>query len=257
MLGRILLVEDNAGDVILINKMLNTAPARYEMLHASSLNGALTALAYTPDIQAVLLDLNLDDSQGVDTIMRLADAVPAMPIIVLTGVEDVELAQQAVRKGAQDYLVKGDVSGGILDRAIRNSVERKRKDQVRKELAYESLSVLGTGGKDAALGEMLRPHAKSLMRFFQDMHAYMDQHSSPHFEAIRMLEERHAIDVVMRDMSNVFDISERKRSISNQAIRVAESIAPGGVGGVSLPPSSVEEAQQILHGILTRKNDVG
>jgi signal transduction histidine kinase len=76
----------------------------------------------------VLVDLNLPDSVGLETFSRLQEIIAIKPIIVLTGLVDRELATRAVREGAQDYLIKGDVDGRLLDRSIRYSIERKKSE---------------------------------------------------------------------------------------------------------------------------------
>jgi signal transduction histidine kinase len=82
----------------------------------------------------VLLDLSLPDAHGMETVGRMLDAAPEVPIIVLTGLADETVAVQAVQSGAQDYLVKGTVEGGTLARAIRYAIERKRLEGERARL---------------------------------------------------------------------------------------------------------------------------
>jgi DNA-binding NtrC family response regulator len=86
------------------------------------------------DIDIVLLDLSLPDSLGLDTFTRVYDKAPCLPIIVLTGLDDEELAAKAVREGAQDYIIKGQVDSNLLARAIRYAIERKRAEKEREEL---------------------------------------------------------------------------------------------------------------------------
>ncbi len=81
---------------------------------------------------AILLDLTLPDSIGLDTFKKIHSEAPALPIIVLTGNDDDSLALRALQDGAQDYLVKGQVSGQILARSIRYAIERKRIDEALK-----------------------------------------------------------------------------------------------------------------------------
>ena len=78
---------------------------------------------------AVLLDLSLPDGHGVETVTRVHEAAPSQPIVVLTGLDDDEVAIQAVRTGAQDYLIKGQIDGPLLVRAIRYAIERKRAQE--------------------------------------------------------------------------------------------------------------------------------
>ncbi|MEM9771046.1 MAG: EAL domain-containing protein [Cyanobacteria bacterium P01_D01_bin.73] len=82
----------------------------------------------------VLLDLSLPDSQGLATVSRLSEAIPSVPIVVLTNFKDDELALDAIRCGAQDYLVKGKLHPEVLSRAIRYAIERKRTEEELKHV---------------------------------------------------------------------------------------------------------------------------
>src|ERR1043166_1593229 len=77
---------------------------------------------------AVLLDLGLPDSQGLATYRRLRDAARKVPIVILTALQDASVAVLAVQEGAQDYLVKGNTDSRMLQRAIRQAIERKRAE---------------------------------------------------------------------------------------------------------------------------------
>ena len=121
---KILLVEDNPGDVRLIREMLKETQASLAALEDTpSLMTAVERLA-KGGIDAVLLDLGLPDSQGISTFVKLHHQFPRTPIVVLTGLTDEELGLQAVREGAQDYLIKGKVDSQWLCRAILYAVER-------------------------------------------------------------------------------------------------------------------------------------
>ena len=98
-------------------------------------------LAAKTAFDVVLLDLSLPDTDGLDGLAALQAAVPELPILVLTGRNDSELAVRAVREGAQDYLVKGQVNGHLLVRAMRYAQERKRslRELERSEERFRSL----------------------------------------------------------------------------------------------------------------------
>ena len=126
---RILLIEDNPGDVRLLQVMLAEAKKdSFELKWANRLSAGLERLE-TEDSDVVLLDLSLADSQGFDTFARVQAEAPQVPIIVLTGLDDEALAVRAVREGAQDYLVKGQIDSNLLTRSIRYAIERKRTEQ--------------------------------------------------------------------------------------------------------------------------------
>ena len=129
----ILLVEDNPGDAYLLRAMLAQAdPAQFELTHVERLDEALERLDKAP-FDLVLLDLTLPDSQGFETFAHMRARAPGVPIIVLSGLDDEALTVRAVREGAQDYLIKGEVSSNLLVRAIRYALERKRTQDALKE----------------------------------------------------------------------------------------------------------------------------
>ena len=104
---RVLLVEDNPADADLVREALpKTGPPAFRLEVVTRLADALARLG-DGGIDLVLLDLNLPDGQGLETFHKLHHAVPALPVVVLTGNMDQELAVETVKKGAQDYLVKG------------------------------------------------------------------------------------------------------------------------------------------------------
>ncbi len=140
----ILLVEDNDDDRVLVETMLNdsaTSPYRFEFADRTS--DAISRLADDTKevVDVVLLDLTLPGSSGLDTFHQVAAQAPHFPIIVMSGMNDEELAVKAVRYGAQDYLVKGKVSSELLKRSVEYAVERKRIQEKVQE-SERTLSML-------------------------------------------------------------------------------------------------------------------
>jgi signal transduction histidine kinase len=133
--NRILLVEDNPGDARLLREALNdVANYRFDLEHVEQLSHALERLRHE-HFDVVLLDLSLPDSQGLENLAPVRDAAPAVPILVLTGLDDEEVAVRALRVGAQDYLVKGQTDGISVVRAIRYARERKAaEEQIQRHL---------------------------------------------------------------------------------------------------------------------------
>ncbi len=122
----ILLVEDNPGDARLIRELFRDIHWRsFDIITAESLQQAYERLHETR-VDLALVDLSLPDSHGLETFRKMADGYPALPQILLTGLNDRETAIQAVREGAQDYLLKGEVDEHVLLRAIDYAIERKR-----------------------------------------------------------------------------------------------------------------------------------
>ena len=130
---KILLVEHNPGDARLLREMLaDPDGARFELTHVVQLGDAFVRLD-AEHFDAVLLDLSLPDSVGLETLTRTHTHAPGAPIIVLTGLDDEMLGVRAVQIGAQDYLVKGQVERSLLVRAVRYAIERKRAEEQLRE----------------------------------------------------------------------------------------------------------------------------
>jgi DNA-binding response OmpR family regulator len=122
----VLLVEDNPQHVRLVQAYLAASrDPSFHLLHAQSVAAALQVLRESA-MDIVLLDLTLPDSTGLETYRAVRADVGRMPIVIMSGVDDEELAIQAVREGAQDYLRKGDLSREDLLHALRFAIERHR-----------------------------------------------------------------------------------------------------------------------------------
>jgi sigma-B regulation protein RsbU (phosphoserine phosphatase) len=136
----VLLVEDSAADARLFQEELRDSGADWCKLHHVETLAAAIEAVRTGRIDAVLLDLSLADAHGIETVSRMRAAAPTVPVVVLTGFDDQETALAAVKEGAQDYLIKAEVSGALLARAVRYAIERKRADesQRREETATQT-----------------------------------------------------------------------------------------------------------------------
>jgi signal transduction histidine kinase len=122
----LLLIEDNPADARMVRAFLREAKERRFQLHtANSLHAGLDVLGQCT-FDAVLLDIGLPDSQGLPTLAAVREAAPSTPVLVLTGLDDDEVGIEAVAAGAQDYLVKGDVSRSVLARAVQYAIARNR-----------------------------------------------------------------------------------------------------------------------------------
>jgi signal transduction histidine kinase len=157
---RILLIEDCAEDALLVRRELareNGHRPWFRLSHAGALQQALDHLA-KGEVDVCLLDLNLPDSHGVDTVVRIREVESSVPIVVLTVAGDEETAVRALRAGAQDYLAKDEIGAGrVLRRAIHYAIERTRiieaKRQLRERLLQaEKLESLGVLAAGAAFG---------------------------------------------------------------------------------------------------------
>jgi PAS domain S-box-containing protein len=130
---RTLLIEDKAGDARLVREaLIDAKDVHFQLTHFERLAPALELLS-TEVIDIVLLDLFLPDESGLKTLDRIHTAAPNVPIVVLTGMDDHELALRALQEGAQDYLVKGNVESDLLSRSIRYAIERAQILASRRE----------------------------------------------------------------------------------------------------------------------------
>jgi two-component sensor histidine kinase len=126
---KVLLIEDNPGDTRLIQEMITEAKGtRFDLVCVGRLSTGLEYLS-RQNFDIVLTDLSLPDSYGLSSYERAQAQAPKVPIVVLTSLNDETVAIKAVRQGAQDYLVKGQVDSNLLGRAMRYAIERKKAEE--------------------------------------------------------------------------------------------------------------------------------
>jgi len=128
---RVLLVEDDPGDAFLVQELLAEAGAPIDLETAPDMASARPRLG---SVHCVLLDLGLPDTTGLGGLREVLQRAPGVAVCVLTGLHDEHLGIASVGEGAQDYLVKGQVDGVLLGRALRYAVERKRADDNTRRL---------------------------------------------------------------------------------------------------------------------------
>ena len=132
---KVLLIEDNPGDARLLQELLTEVSfIQFEFHQADRLRQGIE-LVKTQSFDVILLDLSLPDSQELATFIALHQQAPGIPIVVITGLDDETLALRAVHEGAQDYLLKGQVTTELLVRSIRYAIERHRTEQKIREQA--------------------------------------------------------------------------------------------------------------------------
>jgi serine phosphatase RsbU (regulator of sigma subunit) len=131
--GRLLLVEDDDGDALLVEDLLELAGSGFEIVRGRSLKQARELLREGP-FSCVLLDLGLPDGQGLEVVREVLAVAAKVAVICFTGLNDERSGAAAVAAGAQDYLVKGQVDGELLGRAIRYAMERRRAEEQSRQL---------------------------------------------------------------------------------------------------------------------------
>jgi PAS domain S-box-containing protein len=143
----ILLIEDNPGDIRLLQEILReVTTTRCQITPVMTLAAAISQLSIGPDrpsdiknssFDIILLDLSLPDSQGIASFRHLHDRYPHIPIIIITGLDDRDLAISAMKQGAQDYTLKGQVDGNLLLRSIQYAIERERTETALRHAKIE------------------------------------------------------------------------------------------------------------------------
>jgi len=255
---KILLIEDDEVDVKSFRRSLDKSKKRHSLQTASTLQEALDLIkSDKPDI--VVSDLGLPDSTGQGTYEKLL-CYPELPVVVLTGLDDEELAQNAINKGAQDYLVKGSFNHIFLMRTINYAIERKklflkledlskRKDEFLSTVSHElrtPLTILTTAIsniKDFHLGElpeecikivkMMEANAKRLGRLINDMldlarlesgRSKMKRSYFKIDELVAELVENHQIIAKEKGLSLKQDISSQNPQIWADSDMIAQVI---------------------------------
>ena len=154
----VLLVEDDLAYARSATQTIAAVAPEYVVVHVPALAPALERLQHAR-FDAVLLDLGLPDSEGLSTLVAVAQAVPALPIVVLTGRSDEELSRAALRQGAQDYVIKGETDPDQLARALRYAIDRKRaiaSVERRLRLLNDASALLEAGNYDTMLDRVAR-----------------------------------------------------------------------------------------------------
>lgn len=139
---KVLLIEDNPTDAHMIQKMVEEKSwARFDLTCVEKLQAGLKHLS-NGSADIVLLDLDLPDSKGIGTFIKVHTQEATIPIVVLTGLDDEKIGLEAVKKGAQDFLVKGQVDGDLLIRAMRYAIERQQAEEELRRSEEKNRSLL-------------------------------------------------------------------------------------------------------------------
>ena len=180
--SRVLLVEDSRAYAQLVEDMLEDSHAGFEIVHGRGITEAASLLA-REEFDCVLMDLGLPDASGLTGMRRLLELAPAVPVVVLTGRDDDEVGLDAVKEGAQDYLVKSRSDGPLIGRAIRYAIERKL---VELELADRAAQIQAFAERQrdfvASASHELRTPLTSILGYLElvleDPDADRDEHRS-------------------------------------------------------------------------------
>jgi signal transduction histidine kinase len=222
---QVLLVEDNAGDARLLREMFSAErPDSFEFTHVLRMGEALIHLA-KGDVDIVLLDMGLPDGHGLDTVRRAHAAAPDVPLIVLTGLDDEALAAEAMKEGAQDYLIKGQIENRALPRALRHAIERHRM-QIEADLIGTQQMQL----KDEFLSHVSHELRSPLTAIYQFVTILLDRLAGELKQ-----EQREYLEIVLRnvkqlqsmidDLLEVTRVQSGKLVIELQCTSVSDAIS--------------------------------
>lgn len=217
---KVLLIEDNPGDARLVKEMLSEpGEVAFDLEWKDDLEKGSKRLALK-GVDVLLLDLNLPDSKGFATFARMHEQAPTMPTVIVTGTDDINLAIRAVRKGAQDYLVKGQIDARHLARSIRYSIARRLGEE-RKFTLEELATYDGKDGRPtyvAAEGKVY--DVSTSARFKNGVHAVRHQAGNDLTE--ELLSAPHGDEVLVR--FHIVGEVARAQSLAQRAVRRIEDL---------------------------------
>ncbi|MBM3270410.1 MAG: response regulator [Candidatus Sericytochromatia bacterium] len=236
----VLLVEDNPGDAELIREML--PPGEFRVDHVERLGEAVVALGHKP-YDLLLLDLGLPDSQGVGAVDRIVRRHLELPVVVLTGLADEEAAIRALRAGAQDYLVKGEIGPDQAVRAIHRAMARKEvevhKSRFLSVISHEMRTplnfILGAASclEDGVAGELTGQQRKLVRTILEGgdrlLELINDLLDSAQILAGRFEVERAptAIAPIVRDAVQAAEAAARERSLELVSANLHDAVVVG------------------------------
>ncbi len=222
---QVLLVEDNAGDARLLREMFSKETAgSFELSHLTHMRDAEARLA-KGGIDIVLLDMGLPDGHGLETLRRARAAAPEVVMIVMTGLEDEALAAEAMKEGAQDYLIKGQIENRALPRALRHAIERQRM-QVETDLIRKHQVQL----RDEFLSHVsheLRSPLTSIYSFTTIIADKLAGETSPQQDEYLQIILRNVaqLQAMIEDLLEVTQAQAGKLSVELQSVSVNEAIS--------------------------------
>jgi signal transduction histidine kinase len=221
---QVLLVEDNAGDARLLREMFSKEKAgSFELTHLLRMSEAVGHLA-KGGVDVILLDMGLPDGHGLDTVRRAHAVAPGVPVIVLTGLDDEELAAAAMKEGAQDYLIKGQIENRALPRALRHAIERYRMQRETELLRTNQMQF-----KDEFLSHVSHELRSPLTAIYQFVTLLLDRvagelqpEQHQHLEIV--LRNVKQLESMINDLLEVTRVQAGKLLIELQRMSISDAI---------------------------------
>jgi signal transduction histidine kinase len=221
---RVLLVEDNAGDARLLRELYSKESAgSFELTHKTRMSEAEAYLA-RGGVDVVLLDMGLPDGQGIENLRRARAAAPDVVMMVLTGLDDEGLAAEAIKEGAQDYLIKGQIENRALPRALRHAMDRQRMQAESDRMRSLQLQL-----RDDFLSHVsheLRSPLTSIYSFTTIVADGLAGETSPQQGDCLQIVLRNVrqLQAMIEDLLEVTQVQEGKLSIELEAVALGEAI---------------------------------
>jgi signal transduction histidine kinase len=229
---QVLVVEDNAGDARLLQEMFSKEkPGSFQLTHLLRMHEALEHLA-KGGVDIILLDMGLPDGHGLDTVRRAQAVAPGVPVIVLTGLDDEALAAEAMKEGAQDYLIKGQIESRALPRALRHAIERHRMQSESDLIRNNQLQF-----KDNFLSHVSHELRSPLNAIYQFVTILLDD-----LVGTINQEQRDYLDIVLRNVKQLQAMIEDLLEVTR---------GQGGKLTIELQRTSIEEA--VAYAVTTLK----
>ena len=209
----ILLAEDNRVDAHFVETLLRQAKLLSATMDTVGwLSSALTMLG-AKRYDLVLLDLGLPDSSGIDTATAVIREAPNVPIIVLSGREDLDTAQVAIRAGAQSFIAKSsDLTPEYLERVILYALERSRIERKTKDLLLESHARLSGQDELAVDGHVLEPHLRRIEEAVGVLETYLARNSPQQYERAREILDQEGFYLACREMRSLLLLRRDRKS---------------------------------------------
>jgi signal transduction histidine kinase len=221
---RVLLVEDNAGDARLLRQMFSKEKAgSFELTHKTRMAEAEVHLA-RGGVDVVLLDMGLPDGHGIENLRRARAAAPDVVMMVLTGLDDEGLAAEAIKEGAQDYLIKGQIENRALPRALRHAMDRQRMQTESDRMRNLQLQL-----RDHFLSHVsheLRSPLTSIYSFTTIVADGLAGETSPQQGDCLQIVLRNVrqLQAMIEDLLEITQVQEGKLSIELEPVSVEEAI---------------------------------
>jgi signal transduction histidine kinase len=221
---RVLLVEDNAGDARLLREMFSKEKAgSFELTHKTRMSEAEVHLA-GGGVDVVLIDMGLPDGHGIENLRRARAASPDVVMMVLTGLDDEALAAEAIKEGAQDYLIKGQIENRALPRALRHAMDRQRMQTESDRMRNQQLQL-----RDDFLSHVsheLRSPLTAIYSFTTIVADGLAGETSPQQGDCLQIVLRNVrqLQAMIEDLLEVTEVQEGKLSIELEPVCVGEAI---------------------------------